>query len=279
MSGMGGMSGTAAGDQVGSRTAHAAMPRLPHLRWTFIVEPAGRPGADNMALDQWLLEHADRGAEHHAWLRLYRWNPPCLSFGRNEPALSRYDRGLIERLGLDVVRRPTGGRAVWHEQELTYAVVAPVATFGSLRESYLAIHQRLAEALHALGTTATLAPPVRGPPTPDAAACFAHPVGGEVLIDGRKVVGSAQVRLGHTFLQHGSVLLAGSQEVVRRVSRTPEAAIAATSLEAALGRPVEFDEVAAAIVSAWSTNGAVIRTAEPPARRSKFHDGGWTWRR
>ncbi|MBI2403017.1 MAG: lipoate--protein ligase family protein [Gemmatimonadetes bacterium] len=94
-----------------------------------------------MAIDQALLDDVDRRGDL-AYLRLYRWNPPCLSFGRNEPALSRYDRAEIERLGVDVVRRPTGGRAVWHDDELTYAVAAPVAAFGCLRDSYRVIHER-----------------------------------------------------------------------------------------------------------------------------------------
>ena len=109
-----------------------------------------------MALDQALLHAAARTGA--AWLRLYRWDPPCLSFGRNEPALARYDREAIERLGLDVVRRPTGGRAVWHEHEATYAVAAPVAAFGSLRVAYRLIHQRLAAALRSLGVPAIIAP-------------------------------------------------------------------------------------------------------------------------
>jgi lipoate-protein ligase A len=252
---------------------------MPRLRWTLIVESTGRSGADNMALDHWLLEHAERDGERHGWLRLYRWNPPCLSFGRNEPALARYDRELIERLGIAVVRRPTGGRAVWHEHELTYAVVAPVAAFGSLRQSYLAIHQRLAEALGRLGLAATLAPVADRAPGPGAGACFAHPVGGEVLVNGLKVVGSAQVRLGSAFLQHGAILLDGSQDIVRQVSRAPAGPLAATTLREALGRPADFDEVATAITMAWSPDGAVIRTADPPARRSRYHDPEWTWRR
>ena len=100
----------------------------PSPTFQLAIDPVGRSGAENMALDQWLLEQADQSGA--AFLRLYRWDPPCLSLGRNEPAARRYDRAAIERLGLDVVRRPTGGRAVWHEGEVTYAVAAPIAAFG-----------------------------------------------------------------------------------------------------------------------------------------------------
>src|SRR5262245_3022550 len=97
--------------------------------WCLVIDPHARRGADNMAIDHALLRIAQDG---QATLRLYRWDPPCLSFGRNEPATQRYDLDQIRRLNLDTVRRPTGGRAVWHDAEVTYAVAAPAETFGSL---------------------------------------------------------------------------------------------------------------------------------------------------
>jgi lipoate-protein ligase A len=249
-----------------------------------------------MAVDEALLAEADRTGR--AFLRLYRFHPPCLSFGRNEPARERYDREAIARVGLDVVRRPTGGRAVWHAHEVTYAVAAPIGAFesGSLRTCYLAIHTRLAIGLRALGVPATLAsdgrtagrtdrPTARPPDRPG--PCFAAPVGGEVLIGGQKVIGSAQVRHGTAFLQHGSILLAGSQDVVTAVSReaqaasrTPHAASGATTLSVALGRLVTWDEVTEAIVGVWGDN--VTSTAfhrPPPPFTARFSDPAWTWRR
>src|SRR5438309_845449 len=125
------------------------------------LDAAGRSGAENMAIDTALLDRAN--GEGLSFLRLYRFDPPCLSLGRNEPA-ARYDHTEIARRGLDVVRRPTGGRAVWHEHEVTYAVAAPVAAFGSLRHAYHTIHERIAAALRSLGADATLAPH-QPPPT------------------------------------------------------------------------------------------------------------------
>ena len=244
--------------------------------WRLIID-AGHPGAWNMAVDDDLLRAACcTGA---AFLRLYRWDPPCLSFGRHEPALTRYDRSRIEALGLDVVRRPTGGRAVWHEHEVTYAVAAPIARFGSLRDSYRAIHERLAAALRRLGADATLAPdaPAHGL---GAGACFAAPVGGEVLVAGRKVIGSAQVRRGSAFLQHGSILLDGSQGVVSGVSREQGAESRETSLTAALGRPVSFDEVVTAITDTWDADLTLTASVRPgPPLSAPFSDPAWTWRR
>ena len=265
----------------------------PSFTWRLLVEPDGRPGCVNMAIDQSLLEEADRS--HTAQLRLYRWNPPCLSFGRHEPT-RRYDRALLERLGLDVVRRPTGGRAVWHEYEVTYAVAAPIAAFGSLRAAYRAIHERLAAALRSLGADASLAPDrltARPPDRPG--TCFESPVGGEVLVWGRKLVGSAQVRRARAFLQHGSILLDGSQEIIQAVSRQTSdvrrqtsGVRGATTLSTALGRRVTFEEVAQAIIGAWGSTlapTAPVRprpplSASPPDRLTAFYlDPAWTWRR
>ena len=188
-----------------------------------------------MAADAALLDAAQRSGAH--FLRLYRWDPPTLSIGRNQS---------LEGLACDsvpIVRRPTGGQAVWHEHEVTYAVAAPIALFGSLRGAYREIHGRLAIALRTLGVEAVLAnvPAVRPPGRP--AACFASSVGGEILVQDRKLVGSAQVRRGDAFLQHGSILLDGTQ---------PSSSNGETTLAAVLKRPVSFDEVADAVVGNWS---------------------------
>ena len=247
------------------------------MEWQVMIDATGFAGASNMALDVQLLEDAARTGR--ATLRLYRWSPSCLSFGRNEPALARYDRAAIEQRGWDVVRRPTGGRTVWHEDEATYAVAAPIAAFGSLQQGYCTIHERLAAALRTLGVPAQLAPKNGRPAGLGAGACFASPVGGEVTVHGRKVVGSAQVRLGSAFLQHGSILLGGSQEQIGAVSRQPSAINSATSLSQVLGRGVTFDEVISAIVSEWPP----VLTPTPPYRplpsSTVFSDADWTWRR
>jgi lipoate-protein ligase A len=274
---------------------------LPHRRlthppphptpWRLLVEPAGSAGAVNMAIDQDLLERAAESSI--PTLRLYRWNPPCLSFGRNEPASQCYDRAQVERLGIDVVRRPTGGRAVWHEHEVTYAVAAPIDAFASLRGAYRAIHETLAAALRSLGADVVLAPDrrlTRPPLDPTAASsdrhgsCFSTSVGGEILAGGRKLVGSAQVRRGDALLQHGSILLEGSQEMLRAVGRLPSDIGGATTLSQVLGRPVTFAEVANAVVMAFADRLTAAssdrRITRPPSvPTARFLDPAWTWRR
>lgn len=202
--------------------------------WTLFVDPVGRSGIENMAADEALLDGVVRSGG--AFLRLYRWNPPTLSVGRNQPI------GDLEA-DVPVVRRPTGGKAVWHEHEVTYAVAAPITRFGSLRDAYCEIHKRLVQALRSMGVEGTLAPsrPTGASGSDGATSCFASPVGGEILVGHRKVVGSAQVRRADAFLQHGSILLDGQQ---------PGHGLE-TTLAAVLGRPVSFEEVALAIVATW----------------------------
>ena len=246
-----------------------------------MVDPTGRPGSENMSIDYSLLHLAQQGV---AFLRLYRWSPPCLSFGRNEPATRRYDVAEIERRGLDTVRRPTGGRAVWHDAELTYSVAAPNFAFGTLRETYNIVHATIAAALRRLGIAAELAGPrTEKMGTLSEGACFAAPVGGEIVVAGKKLVGSAQVREENAFLQHGSVLLHDGQDVVTQVTAGVPGSPASTSASALLGRAVSFDEVADVIVKetqkswsgSWFERGLPCTATE----HAKFADREWTWRR
>jgi len=238
-----------------------------------------------MAIDSVLLDRAEHRRE--GWLRLYSWAPHCLSFGRHEPAARRYDAARIAALGLDVVRRPTGGRAVWHAGELTYAVAAPIAWLGSLREAYVAIHEMLRRALATLGADATLAQTTRTPGV-GAGACFAQPAGGEVMVGGRKVIGSAQLRQEEALLQHGSILLENDQSVVGTVSVGSAPPDLAAPLSTLLGRSIERGDVATAVAgaatSSWTGDWDTI--TEPSdvldaatLHTDRFRSRAWTWAR
>jgi len=255
------------------------------LTWLLLRDGPGEP-AWNMALDEALLAAAE--TDGLCALRLYGWGPPALSFGRNEPALRRYDRGAIGARGLATVRRPTGGRAVWHDREVTYSVSAPAATLGSLRDSYHIIHDLLAEALRSLGAPVVLAAdrPATGV---GAGACFASAAGGEVMTAaGGKVVGSAQVRTASAFLQHGSILLAAEQDVVAALTLGSAERPHATGLlelvpEGRATADAVCDAVAAEAARRWRIRAsggppeAVRRRAE--ARLAHYRDDAWTWRR
>ncbi len=254
-------------------------PALPYTLWHDAVP---RPGWLNMAIDLALLERAAAG---ESWLRLYAWSPSCLSFGRHEPAARRYDREGIAALGLDVVRRPTGGRAVWHAAELTYAVAAPATALGTLREAYGEIHRVIRNAIRTFGIPAELAP-ARAALRPDAGACFAAPVGGEVIVGVNKLVGSAQLRENGALLQHGSILLADDQAMVARLTKGDAPADRSAPLARLLGRPVSWEEAAEAVTEAaadrWGPPGdhpddcaSVVQQARGHAAR--FRSSAWTW--
>jgi lipoyl(octanoyl) transferase len=236
-------------------------------RWELMLDPAGRSGTHNMSLDASLL--AESQSTGRAFLRLYRFSPSCLSLGRNE-SMAWFDQAAIRRLGLDVVRRPTGGRAVWHEHEVTYAIAAPIAVFGSLRHAYRAIHERLARAIRSLGVEASInlhQPPPTSPNLHQPPCCFASAVGGEVMVRGRKLIGSAQLRQRDAFLQHGSILLDGSQQMVNVVSHRSAVGSGETTLSTELGRPVAFEEVAEVIVATWSEESTFIDLPHPSVLR------------
>lgn len=164
-----------------------------------------------MARDWVLVEDVARGAAP-ATLRLYGWSPPCLSLGRHQ-GLEGADTRFCVREGIDVVRRPTGGRAVLHHLELTYAVVAPLGAGPlprGLQEAYRLICSALVEACVALGVTARLTGGevnLRLPGPRAAVPCFKAPAGGEVVVGDRKLVGSSMRAHGGAILQHGAVLL------------------------------------------------------------------------
>ena len=256
--------------------------------WLVLIDGAGS-GAWNMALDSALLRAAEQDGQ--CTLRLYSWDPPTLSFGRNEPALKRYDRNAIAARSLAVVRRPTGGRAVWHDREVTYAVAAPAEVFGSLRATYHEIHAMLAHALTALGAHVLLAAD-RPPAGVGAGACFASAAGGEVMAataGGGKVVGSAQVRGDGAFLQHGSVLLAAEQDVVAAVTRgAADPPSAAGLMDLLPSNRATWACVSGAIHRAAAARwGAPATAGELPATiraraaelLPRFADAAWTWRR
>lgn len=192
------------------------------------LDHAAADGARNMAVDEALMEHARGGG---VALRFYRWDPPCLSFGRNQATRGRWDPGAARRDGVDVVRRPTGGRAVFHHRELTYAVVAPAGRWGGLRESYRRVNRALAAGLVELGAEVGEAArkPSGRPPGPGGRACFRDPLPGELVAAGRKLVGSAQWRDRGALLQHGSLLLHDDQGRVDELRADPPSASGAAS--------------------------------------------------
>src|SRR5262249_52649376 len=165
-----------------------------------------------MALDEALMHRARTTGE---WVvRVYSWRTPTISFGRNQTARGRYDLQRLRERGVDVVRRPTGGRAILHAREITYSVTAPVDDAGSLRDSYDRINRLLTTALSSLGVPAVVAAAGHRHQSPGITPCFDEPAAGELTVGGRKLAGSAQWRHEGALLQHGSVLVDDDQSAL-----------------------------------------------------------------
>jgi lipoate-protein ligase A len=189
--------------------------------------------------------------------------------------------------GVAFVRRPTGGRAVLHHLELTYSVVFPLGHFGGLKSAYRRINRGLREGLSTLGAVVELADRTGPSLPPDAGPCFRHPAEGEVTALGRKLVGSAQVRLGDVVLQHGSIMLDGDQELLRRLRMDDEPVPPPATLKSALGRIPELADIrnavrtglATGLGGVWTTGdyGDDERMAEERLL-AHYEDSGWTWR-
>ena len=244
-------------------------------------------GGTNMALDEALLRRA--GQTGDVLYRVYAWTSPTVSLGRNQPARECYDLALASERGIAFVRRPTGGRAILHHREITYAVAAPISAYGSLSESYRTINRLLLEALHTLGVDAREAEPSNRAPAPSIAPCFDSPVAGELVAGGRKLVGSAQVREGEAFLQHGSILLEDDQHLLTELLVRPETSTPPATVRALIGRLITVQEFAGALASAVGAHDGlpphVMQLDEAllddvrSLIRTRYALADWTWRR
>lgn len=181
--------------------------------WHFIN--SGKCSASfNMALDEALLEWHSKG-EIGPVLRFYEWEPATLSIGYFQSVEKEIDMEAVEQLGLGFVRRPTGGRGVLHEHELTYSVIVSEQypeMPETVTEAYRVISGGLLKGFRNLGLDAEFSIPetvrqntdLRNPKT---GVCFDAPSWYELVVEGKKVAGSAQTRQKGVILQHGAILL------------------------------------------------------------------------
>lgn len=255
-------------------------------RWRLLQTPAADAAA-NMAMDEAL--HARAHATGETVLRVYEWSRPALSLGRNQAAAGCYGAERAAECGVEVVRRLTGGRALVHARELTYSVTAPVVAGERLQQSYARINAVLVAALRRLGVAAEVAVGDQPAPPPSTAPCFETPVRGELVVRGRKLVGSAQWRDDGALLQHGSILVDDDQPLL--------AALALTSIPAAPAAATLRGELGAAPSAAalYDVLGEAVRDLEDPTAapladddalraradrlRARYLDARWTWRR
>ncbi len=271
--------------------------RYPAATWRLIVDGEA-DGPTNMALDDAILEAVSEEASLPT-LRFYGWSPPCLTLGRSQPQ-AEADLEACRAAGVDVVRRPSGGQAILHGDELTYSIAllqSDPRAEGGVLEVYRLLSDGLLDGLCRLDVCA-----VSAAGKPDGAVrtpiCFETPAACEIVADGRKLVGSAQWRARGAVLQHGTLPLHGDlARIVRYLAFSEEEREAqarsllarATTLEAVMGRPLPFEQVAeglraglAQILNVTFAPGApsageLARAAE--LRRTRYTDPEWTGRR
>ncbi len=183
---------------------------LAPAEWRLVMDDQPRSGAANMAIDQAIAEACAAG-ESLPTLRFYQWKPPAVSLGRHQP-YAEVDEAAVAAAGYEIVRRPTGGRAILHTDEFTYSVAGPQGESrlaGGVMDSYLNISNALLAGLLRLGVAAHKAPASVRVGSDVSAACFEVPSAYEITAGGRKLIGSAQSRRAGYVLQHGSLPLYG----------------------------------------------------------------------
>jgi lipoate-protein ligase A len=243
-------------------------------------------GAWNMAVDEAMLLSVAAG-ESPPTLRFYGWHPHCLSLGYFQPVVE-VDEAACTRRGIHLVRRLTGGSAILHADELTYSLAATESDpqlAGDILTSYYHISQVLAQGLADLGLAVKLAPVASASEGPEPnespgsggrgnrpAPCFMRPARHEILARGKKLVGSAQVRRAGAVLQHGAIPLAGdvaditgmlAVDELHRTSTAARLRKAATTVEDVAGHRLDWDEVAASLVRAFSAAWQIDLQASP----------------
>ncbi|HHV78962.1 MAG TPA: lipoate--protein ligase family protein [Firmicutes bacterium] len=244
--------------------------------WRVIIHGAS-PGCVNMAIDEAILICHAKGFSPPT-LRFYGWAPPALSLGYAQVASKVVDFKSCASLGVDLVRRPTGGRAVLHEDEVTYSVVVASALVpGTVEQTYLKFSTALTSALRALGVPATIAPRARGLALRHSSSlCFEAASSYEILVNGKKLVGSAQTRRYGCILQHGSIVMSMDYSKLEAVVKDGGAGLRnrATSIEEAIGRRLRREELIGQLIVAFkeAVCGEVHEGDLEPEERCLAHE-------
>lgn len=251
--------------------------------WRLLITPPAR-GVWNMAVDEAILEHAGFD-DSLPTLRLYAWDPACLSLGHAQP-FSDVDMSRLKERGWQVVRRPTGGRAILHTDELTYSVIAPdndPNVAGTVLESYNRLAQALLLAVKNLDLPVEMKEGKTDGHSTSNPICFEVPSTYEITVDGKKLIGSAQARKRDGVLQHGSLPLTGDLARICQVlvfeneSAREDASRRllgrAATVESALGRAISWEDAAQAFLHAFESQlGLSLKRGELSESESKRAD-------
>ena len=225
------------------------------VQWDWLLHPP-QPGFENMEVDRRLLEWVEASPCQCTAVRFYRWERSTVSLGSHQRVERALDQSHCLEQGIPWVHRPTGGRAVFHADELTYAVVSNDPfhfPLHSLQQTHQEISLALRRGLQLLGIEATLAPrsgrPSDSSPAESQRPCFTAPCFHEVVQGSRKIAGSAQRKLKKSFLQHGSIpLTIDYPSMARALGVNPGLLRSkALSVSEAAGKPVTFETLSSAL--------------------------------
>lgn len=259
--------------------------------WNLIVDRTPLKGSLNMAIDDYFFQSL--GKRPQTYLRFYTWKKPTVSLGYSQRIFKVADVEYCQRNEIDIVRRMTGGKLVLHHKEITYSVCSSDSeTFTiSVAESYRLISQALMKGLERMGLKPYLADS-----TPDFYAkgnlpCFSYPARNEIEVLGKKIVGSAQKRVGSKFIQHGSIPLEEDGGLLKPISfmEGKESDIRLISLSQALGRKVSFDWVVDRLKAGFSEHFGIslqpkmLSAKEMEAiqeiQKERYENKAWTFLR
>ncbi|GAA4710003.1 lipoate--protein ligase family protein [Brevibacillus fulvus] len=224
-------------------------------QWRFLLTEPMSP-AMNMAIDEAILIRHSEGKVPPT-VRFYTWNPATLSIGYFQKAEKEIDFAALRERGLGFVRRPTGGRAVLHDQELTYSVIVSEQhpkMPSSVTEAYKVISMGLLHGFQALSLQAemvSLATEAEKEKysSPGSSACFDSPSWYELVVEGKKVAGSAQTRQKGVILQHGSILLEMDVELLFSLLKFPSERVKQRMMDSFRQKAVTINEVSPTPVS------------------------------
>jgi len=267
--------------------------------WRLIVN-APAEGAWNMAVDEAILESTVT-FQQPTTLRLYSWNPYCLSLGYAQTSTDVNEQNLHKH-EWDLVRRPTGGKAILHADELTYSICAsqddPLVQ-GSVLESYRHLSLGLLEALNFLGLAARAEPHQEARKHPmSQPICFEMPSDYEITIKGKKIIGSAQARKKNGVLQHGAIPLFGDiaritevleyTDIEKKRESCTRLRTHATTLQEELGQKISWKKLAEAILYGfekalniefiWGSLSTLERQRAKEILTEKYANPDWTYR-
>jgi lipoate-protein ligase A len=222
--------------------------------WEFILDSTPLRGSWNMAVDDYLFQSLTDVPV--TYLRFYSWKNPTVSLGYSQKNREVVNEDYCQEHGIDIVRRITGGKLVLHSKEVTYCICSSDKELftTTISESYKRISEALISGLKAMGMAPLLAETSNPDYIRGNLPCFSYPAKNEIEVAGKKIIGSAQKRVGDKFLQHGSIPLKEDDEKLERVSCLAKGRekIRMIPVSSVLGRDVYFDSVVSYLASGFS---------------------------